>query len=161
MTALIVVLLIIIVFVASCDAKWVDSLKNIMKKNCDVEDVYGATEGFLGDRTPPSDLINDTPEFSKSMRSSDASYVENITATVDQSIVDSHNEYIADSDFLATTGASHRSDNSHFTPAVPYHGPMRRAMYAHPGADSDSRITTSETTDQIADNQYRSANALF
>ena len=73
------------------------------------------------------------------------SYSEDIRSTIDSSIVDSHNEFVADTDFLATTGASHAADRDDFLPPVPFYGLPRKAHYMNTGSEKDARVVQSET----------------
>ena len=73
------------------------------------------------------------------------SYSEDIRSTIDSSIVDSHNEFVSDTDFLATTGASHAADRDDFLPPVPFYGLPRKAHYMNLGSEKDARVVQSET----------------
>lgn len=73
------------------------------------------------------------------------SYSEDIRSSIDSSIVNSHNEFVADTDFLATTGASHAADRDDFLPPVPFHGLPRKAHYMNTGSEKDARVVQSET----------------
>ena len=73
------------------------------------------------------------------------SYSEDIRSSIDSSIVDSHNEFVADTDFLATTGASHAADRDDFLPPVPFYGLPRKAHYMNTGSEKDARVVQSET----------------
>lgn len=77
------------------------------------------------------------------------SYAEDLKANVDQAIVESHREYTADTDYLATTGASHQSDRDDFRPAVQFHGLPRKAHYSQIGAENSARTAQSETPEEV------------
>lgn len=76
-------------------------------------------------------------------------YVDSIKSNVDSEIIESHNEYVKDSNFLATTGSSHAAARDDFNPPVGWHGLPRRAHYASIGADSSARVFQSETASDI------------
>lgn len=88
-------------------------------------------------------------------------YAEDLKANVDQAIIESHNEYIQDTNFLATVGASHASENDHFTPAVKHVGAVRPSMYQSWGAERTSRVSQSETPEQVSEYQGYSKNRGF
>jgi hypothetical protein len=96
----------------------------------------------------PADTFTNTREapYHAPIEASEAtSYSEDIRSSIDPSIVDSHNEFVADTDFLATTGASHAADRDDFLPPVPFHGLPRKAHYMNTGSEKDARVVQSET----------------
>ena len=122
-----------------------ESLANLSSK----EDGDTA-QGFLGSRAPPRAWDFSTSEYNRlGADKMFRSYEQDLEANVDEAIRQSHTEYVEDTDFLATTGASHASDNSHFNPAVSFVGIPRGAMYKHLGSSSTSRTTQSETPESV------------
>jgi hypothetical protein len=88
-------------------------------------------------------------------------YTEELKNTVDKTIVQSHRDYIKDTNFLATLGPSHVTERADFTPTVPFHGLPRAAHYQNPGANTTARIAGSENPKDIVDAMNRkSAYAL-
>lgn len=78
-----------------------------------------------------------------------SAYAEELKGSVDRAIVESHKEYVADSDYMATTGASHATDRDDFTPPVKFHGLPRKAHYTQLGAENTSRVSQSETPEEV------------
>ena len=109
-------------------------------------------ESFLGGSEPLQTWEPSTTEFDQlSMDEKYRPSPEDINANVDKAIIDSHSSYLSDADFLASTGASHGSVNDHFTPPVKFHGLPRSAHYAQLGSERTSRVSQSETPEEVAD----------
>lgn len=172
MQAVIIALLIVLIYLVSCDNSCVTALKERIFGSAEQTTVT-TTEGFSaedGYKLLPDALFKNKDSFMNSresvpswepstadfdkLRSDDIykSYSEDLKANVDRAIVESHREYVDDSNFLATTGASHASDRDDFTPAVPFHGLPRSAHYRNLGSESTSRTSQSETPEEVIDN---------
>ena len=167
MEAVIIILLILLVFLLSCDCELLQSIKNkiwpspaegfeygiedeltLMDDNSNI--VKG--EKFMNNRETTNTWEPSTADFSKLGNDKIyKSYAEDLNANVDQAIIESHRDYTEDSDFLATTGASHASARDDFNPAVQFHGLPRKAHYAQPGAENSARTAQTETPDAVAD----------
>jgi hypothetical protein len=178
---IVVLLLILLIFLLGCDNAWVRCIKNKIcppenklmvgvetdcKKNIIVTENPAAEELIPGDNSAeikeeafsggsgvsPSTWEPSATDFNKlETDNTSKSYAEDLNNSVDKSIVDSHREYTADSDYLATTGSSHGSARDDFMPAVPFHGLPRKAHYAHMGAESGARVAQSETPSAVFD----------
>ena len=132
-----VVLLLVIMFVA---AKY------------DVMAMVSGGESFLNKAESINTWEPSTSEFDQlSMDQKYKNYPEDLNANVDKAIIDSHANYLSDADFLASTGSSHASTNDHFTPSVMWHGLPRKAHYAQLGSERTSRVSQSETPEQVAE----------
>ena len=81
--------------------------------------------------------------------SSLSEYNQELIEGLDEEIVNSHQNYVNDSDFLATTGASNNTERDDFNPPVKFHGLPRCAHYAQLGAQSDARTQQSETAEDL------------
>lgn len=80
------------------------------------------------------------------------SYAEDLPrANVDAGILESHREYVNETSHVGTTGASYAVVRDDFMPAVQFMGLPRKAMYAQLGSDQSSRVTQSETPEQVID----------
>jgi hypothetical protein len=107
------------------------------------------SEGFMNSRESHNTWEPSTVDFAKLDNDTlYKSYSEDLKANVDQAIVESHREYVKDTDFLATTGASHQSARDDFMPAVQFHGLPRTAHYAALGSESSARTSQSETPEE-------------
>ena len=171
MQAVIIALLIVLIYLVSCDNSCVTSLKERLfgrdtpapttTEGFSMEDGYKLLpdplfknkDSFMNSRESVPSWEPSTADFDK-LRSDDIykSYSEDLKANVDRSIVESHREYVDDSNFLATTGASHASDRDDFTPAVPFHGLPRSAHYRNLGSEATSRTSQSETPEEVVEN---------
>jgi hypothetical protein len=171
MKAVIIILLILLVFLLSCDSPLLQSVKNKFnsavfhseEEEYNIDDELtligdsanaemGCVEPFMNSRESTNTWEPSTSDFGK--LSNDKifkSYSEDLNANVDMAIVESHREYTEDTDFLATTGASHASARDDFMPAVPFHGLPRKAHYANLGAESSARTAQSETPEVVLD----------
>jgi hypothetical protein len=119
-----------------------------------MEDNTAATTGesFMNSRDGVSSWEPSTAEFARvGNQTLFQSYAEDLKANVDQAIIESHREYTEDTDYLATTGASHQSDRDDFRPAVQFHGLPRRAHYSQLGAENSARTAQSETPEEVMD----------
>jgi hypothetical protein len=74
---------------------------------------------------------------------------QDLDANIEESIIESHQQYLDDNDFLATTGASHASTRDDFNPPVQFYGLPRSSMYKAGGAGGTSRQSQSETPEEI------------
>lgn len=79
------------------------------------------------------------------------SYPLMLADNVDESIIQSHREYVQDTEILGTTGASHASARDDFSPPVQFHGFPRKAHYANLGAEITARQGQSETPEEVID----------
>ena len=158
---LIVVLLIVLIMLLSCDSERLSSVSNWIwpttskfKGEVQVYDdpLDNNTSSFMDMREEPRTWEPSTSEFA-AMKAKDIykSYAEDLKSNVDSSIIESHREYVADTDFLATTGASHASARDDFNPPVQFHGLPRKAMYANLGSEGTSRTSQSETPEAVMD----------
>ena len=110
------------------------------------------SDGFTGSREPVNTWEPSTSDFDKlSADTIYRTYAEDLNANVDKAIVESHREYTEDTDFLATTGASHASARDDFMPAVPFHGLPRKAHYSQPGSENSARVAQTETPETVMD----------
>jgi hypothetical protein len=169
MEAVIITLLILLVFLLSCDSKLLQTIKDKvwsaepppdgfeygLEDELMLEDdseVRKGTSGFMNSRDATNTWEPSTADFSKLGNDKIyKAYSEDLKANVDRAIVDSHREYTEDSDFLATTGASHASARDDFHPAVGFHGLPRKAHYAQLGAEKSARVAQSETPEEVQD----------
>lgn len=169
MEAVIVILLILLVFLLSCDSQLLQTIKDKVwyvvpppPKTSSLDDelvLYedntsetNGTSGFMNTRETITTWEPSTSDFTKLGNDKIyKSYAEDLKANVDRAIIESHREYTEDTDFLATTGASHASARDDFQPAVKFHGLPRKAHYAHLGADKTARVGQSETPEDVAD----------
>ena len=172
MDAIIITLLILLVFLLSCDNTFLQKAKDAVMSFSSTTTVtpepvlspfsaddnytitedplYPTAEGFLGSREEVNTWEPSTADFSKLGNDKIYKvYAEDLKANVDRAIVESHREYTADSDFLATTGASHASARDDFQPAVPFHGLPRAAHYANVGSERTARVSQSETPEEV------------
>jgi hypothetical protein len=114
--------------------------------------IPSGAEGFLNTREPQTTWEPSTSAFNGADNNRlYRAYGEDLKANVDQGIINSHRDYVSDSNFLATTGASHASARDDFMPAVKFHGLPRKAHYAAIGADHTARVGQSETPGQVVD----------
>ena len=165
----IIALLILLIFLLSCDSKVVDVIKRKLNIGCSAsegfrvrqtelqKDLYGDNaqahmkgERFMNNSESPNTWERSTAEFEG--LDGDmlfGSYAEDLKANVDESIIESHKEYVADTDFLSTMGPSHASARDDFTPPVPFHGLPRAAHYANIGAGNSARTAQSETPEDV------------
>lgn len=118
-----------------------------LKKELDAIDA----EGFAGGRESPEQWEPSQAEFDEVGADRLYNYDDDLKANVDSVIIESHHQYIEDSDFLATTGASHASARDDFMPAVQFHGLPRKAHYAQIGSGRTARIGQTETPDAVFD----------
>ena len=72
-------------------------------------------------------------------------------ANVDKAIIESHDEYVADTNFLSTVGASHASQLDDSKEVVPRVGTWRASMNQSWGAERTARTSQSETPEQVAE----------
>jgi hypothetical protein len=167
MGAVIITLLILLVFLLSCDSQLLRTIKEKvwyatpppdgfeygLEDELMLEDdteVRMGTSGFINTREATNTWEPSTADFAKLGNDKIyKAYSEDLKANVDRAIVESHREYTEDSDFLATTGASHASARDDFSPAVNFHGLPRKAHYAHTGADKSARVAQSETPEEV------------
>jgi hypothetical protein len=166
MGVVIIILLILLIFILGCDNQMLRSIKDRLWSTTQVEgfeygiedelllsddtEIRTGASGFMNSRESNNTWEPSTSDFTK--LGNDViykSYTEDIKANVDSAIVESHREYTEDSDFLATTGASHASSRDDFMPAVAFHGLPRKAHYAQIGAGSSSRTAQSETPEEV------------
>jgi hypothetical protein len=171
MDTLVIAMIVIFIFIMSCDNVVQRYIREfICKATSSVakvspfskEDNYeilpdpmfegDRKESFSGSREPvvtwePSTAIFDSMDPEVIYKS----YAEDLKSNVDEAIVESHREYIADSNFLATTGASHASDRDDFRPPIQFHGLPRGAHYSALGSESTSRTSQSETPEDVVD----------
>ena len=168
MEAVIITLLILLVFLLIYDSRLLQNIKNKMSSRTvppttifpenepvvyeDNSAAVVGTSGFMNSREATTSWEPSTADFTNLGNDKIyKAYAEDLKANVDRAIVESHREYTSDSDFLATTGASHASARDDFNPPIPFHGLPRRAHYAHVGADRTARIGQSETPEAIAE----------
>ena len=170
MEAVIITLLILLVFLLSCDSQLLQSIKDTVwsadhppdgfEYGLDDElmleddtDVRKGTGGFMNNGEGTNTWV---PGFNINFSNLGndkiyKAYSEDLKANVDRAIVESHREYTEDSDFLATTGASHASARDDFHPAVKFYGLPRKAHYAQLGAENSARVAQSETPEEVRD----------
>jgi hypothetical protein len=163
MEAVIITLLIVLVFLLSCDSQLLRKIKDTVWSGSP-ESEYSLTdelmiadntsevkgESFMNARHAPSTWEPSTVDFAKVGNNElYKSYAEDLKSNVDGAIVESHREYTEDTDFLATTGASHASARDDFMPAVPFHGLPRKAHYSQIGSENSARVAQSETPEDI------------
>jgi len=67
---------------------------------------------------------------------------------LDPSVQQSHKDFVNETDGMISTTSSHMTVKDDFTPAVPWMGLPRKAMYAVLGAGDTSRTMQTETPDQ-------------
>lgn len=168
MEAFAIVFLILLIFLLSCDSALLQTIKDRVVgppqevSPFSAEDNYeilpdpmsdvDRKETFLGSREATTTWEPSTADFQKlGADKIYKSYAEDLKANVDRAIVESHREYTADTDFLATTGASHASARDDFMPAVKFHGLPRSAHYANPASERTSRTSQSETPETVED----------
>jgi hypothetical protein len=169
MEAVIITLLILLVFLLSCDSQLLQTIKDKVWSAApppdgfeyglddelmleDDTEVRKGTSGFMNSREATNTWEPASADFSKLGNDKIyKAYSEDLKANVDRAIVDSHREYTEDSDFLATTGASHASARDDFHPAVGFHGLPRKAHYAQLGAEKSARVAQSETPEEVQD----------
>ena len=169
MEAVIITLLILLVFLLSCDSQLLQTIKDKVWSAApppdgfeygledelmleDDTDVRKGTSGFMNNREATNSWEPSTADFSKLGNDKIyKAYSEDLKANVDRAIVESHRDYTEDSDFLATTGASHASARDDFHPAVGFHGLPRKAHYAQLGAEKSARVAQSETPEEVQD----------
>jgi hypothetical protein len=165
MVAVIIALLIIILFLGCYDMPpYIQSIKDkllstsssggsesdVVMVEDNTEEIKG--DSFMNDRRAPNTWEPSTVDYEKLDNDTEyKSYAEDLNANVDGAIIESHREYTEDTDFLATTGASHASARDDFMPAVKHWGLPRSAHYAQIGAESSSRVVQSETSADIQD----------
>lgn len=169
MNEIIITLLVLLIFLLSCDSQFLQTVKNKLwvrdsgtplARRVDNYEILpdplfesnDRKESFLGGREEVNTWEPSTVDFSKlGADKIYKAYAEDLKANVDQAIVESHREYTEDTDFLATTGASHASARDDFQPAVQFHGLPRKAHYAQYGSERTSRVSQSETPEDIGD----------
>ena len=168
MEAVIITLLILLVFLLSCDSQLLQTIKDkvsspmpppegfeySLEDELMLDDNTATVKGenFMNTREPTNTWEPSTADFAKlGADKIYKAYSEDLKANVDRAIVESHREYTEDSDFLATTGASHASARDDFMPAVKFHGLPRKAHYAQLGAENTSRTAQSETPEEVQD----------
>ena len=167
MESVIIVLLILLVFLLSCDSQLLQTIKDKISHNpppvdsshdigddfnliSDDSEIRGGTSGFMNSRESTNTWEPSSVDFSKLGNDKlYKAYAEDLKANVDRAIVESHREYTEDTDYLATTGASHQSARDDFNPAIQFHGLPRKAHYAQLGAENSSRVAQSETPEEI------------
>lgn len=165
MDAIIITLLILLVFLISCDSQLLQYIKDMMVSpelaeeevevdgysNYDwTQELELQPEGFLNSRGGPGTWEPSTADFAKLGNDKIyKAYAEDLKANVDRAIIASHQKYTEDTDFLATTGASHASARDDFNPPVQFHGLPRKAHYAQVGAERSSRTAQSETPEAV------------
>jgi hypothetical protein len=177
MEAIIITLLILLVFLLSCDSQLLQTIKDKIWSAAPLQDgfEYGledelmleddtevrkGTSGFMNNRDATNTWEPPTSDFSKLGNDKIyKAYSEDLKANVDRAIVESHREYTEDSDFLATTGASHKSSRDDFHPAVKHHGLPRSAHYAQLGAENSARVAQSETPEDVQDIKNHNSNS--
>ena len=166
---LIVVLLIVLIMLLSCDSArlqgisgwfWPTASKFSGEVKVFDDPLSKSMSPFIDMREEPRTWEPSTVDF-RALGGDEIykSYAEDLNANVDGSIVESHREYVADTDFLATTGASHASARDDFNPAVQFHGLPRKAMYANVGCEESSRTSQSETPEAVIDISEHNGNA--
>lgn len=112
----------------------------------------GRRSGFLNNAESTTTWEPSTADFEKlGADKIYQSYAEDLKANVDRAVVESHREYTKETDFLATTGASHAAARDDFMPPVQFHGLPRKAHYANVGAETTSRTAQTETPDAVMD----------
>lgn len=167
MEAVIITLLILLVFLLSCDSQLLQTIKDKVWSSApphdgfdygladelmleDDTEVRKGTSGFMNSREATNTWEPSTADFAKLGNDKIyKAYAEDLKANVDRAIIESHREYTEDSDFLATTGASHASARDDFQPAVKFHGLPRKAHYAQLGAENSARVAQSETPEEV------------
>lgn len=175
MTAIIITLLILLVFLLSCDSSFLQTIKDYVWTPRPIISTFTADdnyeilpdplsdvdrkEGFLGSREATTTWEPSTADFAKlGADKIYKSYAEDLKSNVDRAIIESHRDYTQDTDFLATTGASHASARDDFNPAVGYHGLPRKAHYANIGSMPSARVSQSETPEEVADIRDHNSN---
>ena len=164
MTAIIVALLVLLIFLVSCDRDFSRALGKLIGVQSRPQP-FSSSDGSVIVKDPLEDIpIVDTFTARQEPRTWEPStadfaklgadeiyrdYASDLKANVDAAIIESHREYTSDTDFLATTGASHASARDDFMPPVQFHGLPRSALYANLGAESTSRVSQSETPDEV------------
>lgn len=76
------------------------------------------------------------------------SYNDQLAEELPAEISQSHREYTSDSDFLATTGSSRRTEYDHDQSFLPWVAGGRRGGAVHSGSADEARTTTSYTDAQ-------------
>jgi hypothetical protein len=169
MSAIIVALLVLLIFLVACDKDFMNGVGRMIGVQSrggyhsgfsaadqtsepvqDPFDKLAPVETFLNTRTGPPSWEPSIADFSK-LGADDIfkDYASDLKANVDAAIIESHREYTSDTDFLATTGASHASARDDFMPPVQFHGLPRSALYANLGSESTSRVSQSETPEEV------------
>jgi len=133
-------LIMVLVFLVLC--KYISSMMNREGYEESPEDQL-TTENIDNPKNSGSleQTINSNVESSE--------YNQDLVNSLDEEIVNSHQEYVNDSDFLATTGSSNNTERDDFNPPVKFHGLPRCAHYKQLGAHSDSRVQHSETAEDL------------
>jgi hypothetical protein len=171
--AIIIILLVLLVFLISCDYKLLKSLgivsdakssenETVFTEEVPMPDTEGYSvkdelkllrkDGFMNSSEEVRTWEPSTAQFDElGADTVYQTYAEDLKANVDRAIVESHREYVKDVDFLATTGASHAAARDDFMPAVQFHGLPRKAHYANVGAESTARVAQSETPEAVMD----------
>lgn len=147
MDGVVVILLVLLIFMMSCDAGTLHSMRDKVLGVCSSREQKNI-EKFLGTRdqnvnwsssSPVNGMIGDVEQFN------------DISLTLDKSIVDSHMDYTKETDYLASVGASHATDTTHSLRPVTFHGLPRTAHFKHTASESTSRVSQSETIEDIED----------
>lgn len=179
MEAVIITLLILLVFLLSCDSHLLQTIKNTVWSSAPppegfeyslddelmIEDNTPTVKGenFMNSREPTNTWEPSTTDFAKAGADKIfKAYSEDLKANVDSAIVESHREYTEDTDFLATTGASHASATDHDDSAVPWvgFGGRRGGDVVHDGVEDSARTTTSYTPEQVSELQRQQKKGL-
>lgn len=155
------ILLLLIIFVISCDNRWVRELKKkipvFFDEVADTTDILAkgvaeTTEKVAETVVGGVDTVNLLNSLDKIDTFTDGNdYTEVIQTDIDPEIIESHRQYTEDSAYLASTGASRATARDDFMPAVPFHGLPRTAHYRHLGAQSGARTGQSETPETVID----------
>lgn len=136
-----VLLIVLVVLVICCCVKSMmstESFEGTPEEQLTLDNVENPTE---------NDFTNQNINIDSSSLSE---YNQELIGGLDEEITKSHENYVNDSDFLATTGASNNTERDDFNPPVKFHGLPRCAHYAQLGAQSDSRTQQSETVEDLA-----------
>jgi len=111
-------------------------------------------------RKEESAIIRETMRGSTLEKKKDlVGYAGVLAQSLDDDVQRSHEEYLQSNTGLATLGASHSTIQDDFSPAVRFVGLPRKAHYTSQGSESESRITQSETPEEIMDYRKFSSNS--
>jgi hypothetical protein len=181
MAVVIIILVILLFFLLSRDDKLIKTIKNNLfstntpEDNSNIEKltlIEDDTEGAIGSEVynngqAEHTLIPIVKKFNNADLQNDKvykAYSEDLNKTIDTEIIDSHEEYIADSDFTvsASLGASHGSINDHDDSMIKKIGigGRRGGNVVHQGVESSARVTNSYTGEHIEDLKDQERNGI-